>query len=38
MNAEKAKVLRISMHPFLIQIMVGKKQPESVVYFNYFVS
>ena len=38
MNAEKAKVLGISIHPSLIQIMIDKKQPENVEYLNCFGS
>jgi hypothetical protein len=36
MNVEKIKVMRISLHPSPIQIMIHQKQRENVEYFNYF--
>jgi len=35
MNVEKAKVMRISSQPSPIHIMIDKKQPENMGYFNY---
>jgi hypothetical protein len=34
----KTKVMRISRHPFQIQIVIDQKQPKNVEYFNYLSS
>jgi Tfp pilus assembly major pilin PilA len=38
MNVEKTKVMRISMQPSPIKIMIAQKQLENVEYFNYLDS
>jgi hypothetical protein len=38
MNVEKTKVMRISMQPSPIKIMIDQKQLENVEYFNYLGS
>ena len=38
MNAEKAKVMRISRQPSLVTIMIDKKQLENVECFKHWVA
>jgi hypothetical protein len=38
MNVEKTKVMRISIHPFPVKIMIDQKQLENVESFNYLGS
>jgi hypothetical protein len=37
-NVERSKVMRISRHPFPVQIMKDQKQLENVEYLNYLGS
>jgi hypothetical protein len=38
MNVEKTKVMRLSRHPYPINIMIYQKQLENMEYFNYLGS
>ena len=38
MNEEKTKVVRISRQTSHLQILIGRKQPEDLEYFNYWGS
>jgi hypothetical protein len=38
MNVEKAKAMGISSQQSRLKIMIGQKQPENMVYFNYLCS